>query len=65
MMTDDIPRINVDEARRDVESGRALLVCGYQDETKCRSMRLAGSLTLSDLAARDVPRDRELIFYCG
>jgi hypothetical protein len=64
-MTDDVPRIEVDQARRDVESGRALLVCGYEDEAKCRSMRLAGSITLSDLASRNVPRDRELIFYCG
>jgi hypothetical protein len=64
-MNDDVPRVDVDDARQAVDSGRAVLVCGYADETKCSSIRLAGSLTLSELSMRDVPRDRELIFYCG
>ena len=28
-------RIDVEEARRQVESGQALLVCAYEDEAKC------------------------------
>jgi len=64
-MDDDVPRIDVEDARRAVESGRAVLVCGYPDETKCSSIRLAGSVTLSELAMRDIPKNRELIFYCG
>jgi hypothetical protein len=40
-------------------------VCAYPDETKCSSIRLAGSLTLSELAMRDIPKDRELVFYCA
>jgi hypothetical protein len=64
-MNDDVARIDVEDARRAVEAGRALLVCAYPDETKCTSIRLAGSLTLSELAMRDIPKDRELIFYCA
>jgi hypothetical protein len=66
-MTSDVPRIDVEEARRKVESGRALLVCAYEDEAKCHSIRLAGGLTLSELQARlpSLPRDQELIFYCA
>jgi hypothetical protein len=64
-MNEDVPRIDVEDARRVVESGRAVLVCGYPDETKCRSIRLAGSVTLSELALRDLPKNREVIFYCG
>lgn len=66
-MTSDVRRIDVEEARRAVESGRALLVCAYEDEAKCRSIRLEGSLTLSQLQARlpAFPKDQELIFYCA
>ena len=66
-MTSDVPRIDVEEARRAVESGRALLMCAYEDEAKCRSIRLEGSLTLSQLQARlpSLPKDQELIFYCA
>lgn len=63
----DIARIDVDEARRTVESGQALLACGYDDEAKCGRMKLAGSLTLSELRARLAasPKSQELIFYCS
>ena len=66
-MTSDVPRIDVEEARRWVESGRALLVCAYEDEAKCRSIRLAGSVTLSELQRRlpALPKDQEIIFYCA
>jgi hypothetical protein len=63
----EVPRIDVEEARRRVAAGQALLVCAYPEEAKCNSMKLEGSLTLSQLQARlpSVPKDRELIFYCA
>jgi hypothetical protein len=63
----DIPRIDVDEASRKVEAGQALLVCAYDDEAKCGRMKLAGSLTLSELRARQpsLPKSQEIIFYCA
>jgi len=63
----DVPRIDVDEARRRVSGGEAVLVCGYEDEEKCRRVRLEGALTLRQLEAQldAVPKDRALIFYCG
>ena len=62
-----IERVSVDAARREVEAGRALLVCAYEDESKCRQMRLANALTLHDLQRRvdSVPRNQALIFYCA
>ena len=47
--------------------GKALLVCAYADEVKCGWMRFDGSITLSELEARlpSLPRDQEIIFYCG
>ena len=63
----DIERVSPEEARRRVQSGEALLVCGYEDEEKCRRMKLDGAITLRQLremlATR--PKDRELIFYCA
>jgi hypothetical protein len=32
----DIERISVDDAHREVDANRALLVCAYDDEAKCR-----------------------------
>jgi hypothetical protein len=63
----DIPRISIDEARREVAADRALLVCAYDDDAKCNTMRLAGAISLRELQARlsVVPKDMRLIFYCG
>jgi len=67
MQPDQVERIGVEEARREVESGRALLVCAYDDESKCRQLRLENAVTLHDLQRRvdSVPRNQALIFYCA
>ncbi len=63
----EISRVSVQEARRQVAAGRALLVCAYPDEEKCNRMKLEGSITLSELQARlaALPKDQQLIFYCA
>jgi hypothetical protein len=58
-------RIDAERARERVQSGDALLVCAYDDEEKCRKLGLEEALTLADLQARDVPRDREIVFVCA
>lgn len=65
-MADDL-RIGVDAARRDVTTGRALLVCGYADEAKCRKIPLEGSISLADFEARlpGLPKNQEIIFFCA
>jgi hypothetical protein len=62
-----VERVSVEEARREVEAGRALLVCAYEDESKCRQMRLENAVSLNDLQRRvdSVPRNQTLIFYCA
>jgi len=62
-----IERVSVAEARREVENGRALLVCAYEDESKCRQLRLENAITVHDLQRRvdSVPRNQTLIFYCA
>jgi len=63
----DVPRISPTEARQRVQRGQALLVCGYEDESKCRAMALDGAITLNELQRRltSLPKGQELIFYCG
>ena len=60
-------RVSPEHARDAVQSGKALLVCGYDDEEKCRSMRLEGSITLRELEGRlaSLPKDQEIVFYCA
>lgn len=65
-MNDDL-RIDVDVAREHSASGRALLVCAYDDDEKCRKMRIKSALTMSEFRktkARTDKRD-EIILYCA
>jgi hypothetical protein len=48
----DIPRISVEEARRKVQAGQALLVCVYDDEEKCNKIKLEGAISLRALETR-------------
>jgi len=45
----------------------ALLVCAYDDEEKCAGMAIRGSLSLRALSERlgALPKDQEIVFYCG
>lgn len=58
-------RIDAERARERVRSSEALLVCAYDDEEKCRGFGLEEALTLAELRARDVPRDREIVLFCA
>jgi len=66
-MGDDIERISVQEARQKAGSGRAILVCAYDDEAKCSPMMLEGAVSLAELNTRlpTLRKDGEIIFYCG
>ena len=63
----EIPRIDVQEARRRVAAGSALLVCAYDDEERCRKSALEGAISLTRFRTLlpAVPEDRQIIFYCG
>lgn len=60
-------RISVEEARRKVSEGDALLVCAYADESKCDRIRLEGAISLGELEAREatLPKDQPIVFYCA
>ena len=60
-------RISPAEARQKVVSGRALLVCAYEDPEKFNKNHLKGALSFSQLLAKLPALDKrqEIIFYCA
>lgn len=64
-MADNVDRISVEQAREELRSGRAVLVCAYEDDNKCERNGLQGVLSLRELESRAGTRDREIIFYCA
>jgi hypothetical protein len=66
MAQPEVQRVRVEDARRAAESGRALLVCAY-DDAKCARVPLRGAITLRELEQRapSLLKDEEIIFYCA
>jgi hypothetical protein len=63
----EVSRISVQEAREEVTSGRAMLVCAYEEEEKCNQVALEGSISLTQFQQRlpSLPREQEIIFFCA
>ena len=63
----DVERISAEEARRRVDAKRALLVCAYEDEAKCRAVNLDGSVSLTSFQSKaaSMPKSQEIIFFCA
>lgn len=61
----DPERISPKEAYNRSKSG-ALLVCAYDDEDRCRKLRLEGAVSLNDFKTKlpSLSKDQEIIFYC-
>ena len=62
-----VRRIPAQEARQRVLQGAALLVCAYDGEEKFEQVHLEGALSLDAFRARlpELPKNREIIFYCA
>jgi hypothetical protein len=63
----EVERISAEDARRKVQDGQAMLVCAYDDEAKCATMRLEGARSLREFrgALPSLPKNRKIIFYCA
>jgi len=61
----DIERISAQQTHTQAESNRALLVCAYEDEAKCRMLNLDGSISFTSFKSRveSLPKSQEIIFY--
>lgn len=62
-----VERVTPKETWGKVQSGKALLVCAYNDDEKYRSLQLKGSISCSDFISRldSLPKSQEIIFYCA
>jgi hypothetical protein len=62
-----VKRISPQEVNRKLAAGTALLVCVYDDEDLFGKMKLRGAISLNDFRSRlpALPKNQEIIFYCG
>lgn len=62
-----IPRVSPNRAWEMLEDQDALLICAYDDEDKCRDLKLPGSISRNELGKREdaLEKDRWLVFYCA
>ena len=60
-------RITPSEARQKTTSGRALLICAYDDPEKFKKNHLEGALSFSELLSKlpTLDKGQEIIFYCA
>jgi hypothetical protein len=58
-------RVTAEEVHEKLKSGRALLVCAYEDETKFKAMRLEGAISLNEFKSKlpSLAKDQEIVFY--
>jgi hypothetical protein len=61
-----VERIGPDETRLKTQSGQALLVCAYDDNT-CQTKMLEGAILHSEFESRlaSLDKTQEIIFYCA
>jgi len=59
-------RIDAEQAFQKPRAHEAILVCAYNDEAKCKRLRLPGAYTMGEFRARqgELSRNLEIIFYC-
>jgi hypothetical protein len=58
-------RITPEEVHQKLETGKVLLVCAYEDESKFRKLRLQGTISFSEFKSKfpSLSRDQEIVFY--
>ena len=60
-------RITPEEAYSEVKSGRAILVCAYNDDEAFKKNKLEGAISYGEFSSRipGIPKDQKIIFYCA
>jgi hypothetical protein len=63
----DPERVTAEEVYNKLKSGKALLVCAYEDEEKFKRLRLEGAISLSAFKSKlpSLSKGQEIVFYCG
>ena len=60
-------RVTAEEVYGKSKSGKALLVCAYEDEERFKKLQLEGAISFNafKLKLPSLSKDQEIIFYCG
>jgi len=58
-------RITPEEAYEKQKSGKALLVCAYEDEAKFKTIHLQGAMSFNEFKSKlsSLAKDQEIVFY--
>ncbi len=58
-------RVTAEEVNDKLKSGKALLVCAYEDEMKFKAMQLEGAISLNEFKSKlpSLAKDQEIVFY--
>ncbi len=58
-------RVTAEEVCDKLKSGKALLVCAYEDEMKFKTMRLEGAISLNEFKSKlpSLAKDQQIVFY--
>jgi rhodanese-related sulfurtransferase len=61
-----VPRIAPQKAHENVEMGKALLVCAYEDPERFQALQLEGAISLQEFRSHGASMawDQEIMFYC-
>ena len=60
-------RVTAEEVYDKLKSGKALLVCAYEDEEKFKRLQLEGAISFSAFKSKLplLSKGQEIVFYCG
>ena len=63
----EIIRVSPEQTREKTMSGKAMLVCAYDNKSKFERNRLEGAISLADfrVKAPSLSKSQEVIFYCA
>jgi len=58
-------RVTPEEVHETLKSGKILLVCAYEDESKFKQMQLEGAISLKEFKSKlpSLSKDQEIVFY--
>lgn len=60
-------RISPEEVYPELKTGKALLVCAYENEAKFKKLQLQGAISLNEFKSKlpSLAKDQEIVFYCA
>jgi hypothetical protein len=60
-----VERISPEEVQKKLESGKILLVCAYENESRFKQIHLEGAISFAEFQKRvpNLRKDQEIAFY--